>query len=376
MAVTNDIKVDLNKKSPLLDEEDLDSIDENSEGISDIKVNTNILREAEKETNLNIPSEYIPIKLVSNGRIKGIPSILHFRDYSVAESLDINTYSLEDKPKVIADVLTKMCYEHFDISDLPIQDVLYILYIIHATFISNTVSKTIYLDESLPEGTDKGQLDNEDNLEIVDIPITSLHFTYLGKDKDDKNLKTNIHIPFKIKDTKTNSEVEFKISTLKDSILAQNYCRNLFNDDLIKFSSIRKMVDEIQSIKDKDEKNKAMDRYLETNYDECNEYYKFKKRYSIMDAQLIQAQQLVSYNGEKLETLDKKWEIYSTEISSGLWSKYLSVVDSIIFGISNDVEVYSNKLQKKLKRNIGFQLSDFLSVDRPKDSDRYDVLFD
>ena len=71
----------------------------------------------EKEIKEDIPSNYIEINLVSNGRIKDTPTKLHFRCYSASDALDLNVDD-DEKTKAIVKVLTRLNYEHFDIGEL------------------------------------------------------------------------------------------------------------------------------------------------------------------------------------------------------------------------------------------------------------------
>lgn len=365
--MNDDINVDMNRKSIIVEEDD-DTLP--------FSIDSEKALKAEKETESNIPSRFIPIKLPSNGRIEGIPDTLHFRDYSASEALDINTPNEEDKPKAIANVLTEMCYEHFDVSLLPVQDVLYILYVLQATFISNSITKIIRLDESLEEGTDEGCLDNDSNLETIEIPISSLTMRYLGKDSDDKDIKPKIKVPFKIVDRKTGVTVKFKMSSLKDIVLANNYCKDYFSEKLMKFSSVRKSLSEINSVSNETQRNRLMNDYLDKNYELCKEYYSFTDEYSLTVAKIVQCLQIVEYDGNAVESIDDKWKIYQSEISASVWKMYNNVIEKYQFGLNNEVEVYSNKLNKKLVRSMTFQLSDFLSLDRHEDDDRYCVLFE
>ena len=63
--------------------------------------------EVEKELEKDIPSNYIEVKLISNGRIEGIPEVLHFRCYSASDALDLNVED-EDKPIAAQKALLSM----------------------------------------------------------------------------------------------------------------------------------------------------------------------------------------------------------------------------------------------------------------------------
>lgn len=330
------------------------------------KLNNDMVKETVDEIKSNIPSNFIEIRLPSNGAFEDIPRVLHFRNYCASESLDISMASDEDKPRIIADVLKGMCFEKFEISELPIQDILYILYYIQAKFINPIITKTILLDENEDY--------SEENSEEVEIPIHKLNCILFGKDSEDKDYEQQIKVPFSIKDTKDNHVIKFRFPTLKDSIIAQRYCKKHFADEFLKYNTIRKRINDIQEISNLTKRTEAESKFLEEHFSECEEFYEFQKRYNLEIAKIMQCLQIVGYDGNDFETLEEKWNCYTTQIPTSIWVKFNDISEKYQFGLDNNVEVYSNKLKKKLVRNVGFQLSDFLSVDEQKDDERYVVL--
>ena len=191
--------------------ENVNKINENTD---DGFIKEDIVKETEEELKEDIPSSFIEINLVSNGRIEGIPKKLHFRCYSASDAIDLNVGD-DYKVKAISKVLTRLNYENFDVSQLPIQDVLYILYKLHNAFISPKITKKVYIDDTIE---DEEKLNADENLEEVDIPISSMTYAYLGKDYDDNELERKIKVPFTIKDNATNNKVQFRYTILKDML--------------------------------------------------------------------------------------------------------------------------------------------------------------
>lgn len=335
-------------------------------------IKEDLVEETEKELKNDIPSNYIEVNLVSNGRIEGIPSKLHFRCYSASDALDLNVDD-DNKVKAITKVLTRLNYENFDIGKLPIQDVLFILYRLHGSFISKKITKKVYIDDTIK---DEKLLNADENLEEVDIPITSMVYAYLGKDYDDKDLEGKIKVPFVIRDKTTNESVTFKFTVLKDMLRAETYCKNYFKDEFIKYADIRSSLNKIHSINNEEKQDEMLDDYLDKNEDKVAEYFDFIMEYGKMVAKIIQAQTIVEYNGKKLESLNEQWEIYSNNVSYDIWKKYNDVVNKYPFGIKDDIDVYIPSLKKKVHRRVGFQFDDFIHVDRHEDSDRCVVEFD
>ncbi len=335
-------------------------------------IKEDLVEETEKELKEDIPSSYIEVNLVSNGRIEGIPSKLHFRCYSASDALDLNVDD-DNKIKAITKVLTRLSYENFDVGQLPIQDVLYILYRLHSSFISKKITKKVYIDDTIE---DEKSLNADENMEEVDIPITSMIYAYLGKDYDDKDLEGKIKVPFTIRDKSTNESVSFKFTVLKDMLRAETYCKNYFKDKFIEYADIRSALNKIHAIRDEAKQDKVLDDYLNENEDKVAEYYDFMVEYAKMVAKIIQAQTIVAYNGKELESLDEQWDVYSNKLSYDVWEKYNDVVNKYPFGIKDDIDVYIPSLKKKVHRRVGFQFDDFIHTDRHENSDRCTVEFD
>ena len=337
----------------------------------DSVIKEELVEETEKELKDDIPSNYIEINLVSNGKIEGIPTKLHFRCYSASDALDLNVDN-DNKLKAITKVLTRLNYENFDISELTIQDVLYILYKLHQNFISRKITKQVYIDDTIE---DEKLLNADENLEKVEIPITSMVYAYLGKDYNDNDLG-NIKIPFTIRDNTTKEFASFKFNVLKDMLRAETYCKNYFKDEFIKYADIRSSLNKINSIRDEEKQDKMFDEYLTENEDKVSEYYDFMIEYGKMVGKIIQAQTIVSYNGKELKSLDEKWDVYNNKLSYDMWEKYNDVVEKYPFGIKDDIDVYIPSLKKKVHRRVGFQFNDFVQIDRHEDINRCTVEFD
>ena len=343
-----------------------------NENIDDNFIKEDIVKETEEELKEDIPSSFIEINLVSNGRIEGIPNKLHFRCYSASDAIDLNVGD-DDKVKAVSKVLTRLNYENFDVSKLPIQDVLYILYKLHNAFISPKITKKVYIDDTIE---DEEKLNADENLEEVDIPISSIAYAYLGKDYDDNELERKIKVPFTIKDNATNNKVQFRYTILKDMLMAETYCRNYFKNEFIKFADIRSALNKIKSIRDEEKQDAMLDDYLNKNEEKVNEYYDFMRDYVKMVAKVVQCETIVSYNGKILETLDEKWDVYENKLSVSMWEIYSKTLEEFPFGINEEVDVFLPSKREMVHRRVGFQFDDFIHVDKSENSDRCTVEFD
>ena len=350
-------------------------VKENANKINDESndfIKEDIVKESEEELKKDIPSNFIEVNLVSNGRIKGVPKKLHFRCYSASDALDLNVAD-DEKIKAISKVLTRLNYEKFDISMLPSQDVLFILYRLHGAFISPKITKKIYIDDTIE---DEEKLNDDDNLEEVDIPISSMIYAYLGKDYNDNELERKIKVPFTIKDNASNDKVQFRYTILKDMLMAETYCRNYFKNEFVKFADIRSALYKIKSIRDEEKQDATLDKYLNEHEEEVNDYYDFMQEYVKMVAKVVQCECIVSYNDKVLESLDEKWDVYVNKLSVSMWESYNKVLEEFPFGISEEIDVFLPSKKEKVHRRVGFQLDDFVHIDKQENSDRCSVEFD
>ena len=341
-----------------------------------IKNETVVEKIVEKNESKNdIPSCYIEIKLPSNGKIKDCPKVLHFRDYTSSDIVDLNMKDDGDI-KTLSKVLSRMNYENYDVSNLVPEDLLYITYVLHSTFVSNTIEKTSYIDETLEEGTDVGKLDNKENIEYFDIPITSLKYRMLGYDDDGNKIDVKFKSPFKITDSMSGDVVGVRLSTIKDIQIATQYVKDKYEDDMIKFDDVKTEIERLQELKEN--RDEELNKYYAEHKDRVEEYYSFYKEFASMIAKVSSALRIVSYNDEiiKDDDIEEKLRLYSDCISSGVWEIYDSVKEKFSFGILAEQEVFSERLNKKITKTFQFQLDDFIPSNERKDIDRFTLSFD
>lgn len=325
------------------------------------------------KTQKEIPSCYIEIKLPSCGRIEDYPKVLHFRDYTSSDIVDLNIKDDGDI-KTLSKVLSRMNYENYDVANLVPEDLLYITYILHSTFVSNTIEKKDYIDDTLPDGTEEGHLDNKENIEIFEIPITSLQFIMLGYDKDGNKIDTKFKSPFTITDTRTNDKIGVRLSTIKDIQIATEYVKNKFEDELVKYDDVKNEMERLHNLKENREAE--TEKYYQKNKTKIEEYYSFYKEFVAMTTKIASALRIVSYNGNSIDDLEEKLRLYSDCISDGVWKMYDDVKEKFQFGICSEQEVFSERLNKKITKTFQFQLDDFIPSNDRKESDRFTMSFD
>lgn len=345
--------------------------EENEEDVKSTSVNEIKVENVKKED--DIPSCYIEIKLPSCGRIEDYPKVLHFRDYTSSDVVDLNIKDDGDI-KTLSKVLSRMNYENYDVSNLTPEDLLYITYVLHLNFVSPTIEKRDYIDDTLPEGTEEGCLDYKGNIEIFEIPIKSLKYRMLGYDDDGNKLDIKFKSPFTITDTRTKDKIGVRLPIIKDVQIAMNYVKEKYADEIIKYEDIRTEIERLHNLKEN--QDSESDKFYQNNKAKVEEYYDFYKEFVATTTKVASSLKIVSYNGKKIDDVDEKLRLYNEVISDGVWTMFDEVKSKFEFGILSEQEVYSDISHKKITKTFQFQLDDFLPSNDRKDTDRFTMSFD
>jgi len=332
-------------------------------------------KEVKKVENVvKIPNNYIPVTLPTLGRLSA-PKVLHFRDYTMNDALELNTLDEDDRFLALVSVLNNMCYEKFDCNDLHINELMVILLTIHATFISNRLEKDYYIDDELPQGSDEGQLNNPVNIASVELMINKLNVKSIDEDFTGKEVDIKFKEPFTLTDTITKSKFKFRLSRVGDLLVAQKECDILFEKEFARFKYLKKQIDALTHIKDLSERKAQLDKLIDDN-DDYSEYYKFIQHYNESYATLTQCQQLIAVDGVELETLQDKLLAYQNKVPKDSWSQYNEITNNYYFGLLEEQEFYSDVLQQSVTRRFLFQPSNFLPTFNTSNSGRFSVSFD
>lgn len=353
------------------------------DGINNIKpkeekefvIDESKVKEIKEKNDLSIPSEFIKVKLLSNGRIKGVPEVLHFRDFSSSEALDVTIASENNKIKKLIKVLSNMNYEKFDCSKLPEQDILMILIKIIGTFVTSNLERKVYIKLNLPSGTDKDCIDNEKNIDIVNVPFSQFDIQYLGTNDKDEIIEPQIKVPMSLTDCLTNTKYTFKIPSIEDIYIATDYVKDYYKEDLKKFTPFLSSIEEIKSSKSED-KDVKLKKFIIEHFEESEQYQELEEKITKTTAQMIQSLQLIAINDNELTTIKEKWDAFDS-LPNGLFKKYSNIVDTYKFGVKPEVKVFIPSLGHKEIRTFRLEIVDLLDqLNNTKESDRYNVDFE
>ena len=340
--------------------------------------------EAEPEVNVEqvkqkikqkIPNDYIPIKLESNGKLTA-PRILHFRDYTMDDALELNVHDPDDQLKALITVLNNMVFEEFDCSNLHVKELIQILYTIQGTFISSKIEKEYYVNLDLPEGTDEGQLDHPSNTHSIDINISKLKVQNIDETLDGKTREKKFSEPFTLTDTVKKTKMKFRLSRIGDLLFAKEYCDQKYETELFKYRPLKREIYKISQIKNKEDRVESLNKVITDNPDDYEEYMKFLNTYDKYYVRIIQALQVVSVNDVVCDTIEKQIEAYKTNISETLWQMYNSISVEYNFGLLDEYTFYSEEVGTNITRKFQFEFMDFLPNPDKDYSKRYTVQFD
>lgn len=356
----------MEKKNPLV----FDTPEETTKEQKDFKVTPEEVNEVEKEIKTsNVPPEFIKIKLLSNGKIEGIPEILHFRDFTSKEALEITTASEDTKYETICNVLTKTCYEGFEIKKLTEQDIIMIMLTITANFISPAVDKYIYIDPNKEEG-----LNDSSNLELVKVSLKGIEAQYLGTDENDNVINEKFKVPFTLKDSITGKSYKFKLPCVNDVILATKYVKDFYIDRIKELSSFSVKLESIRTNpKSTDEELAA---FTQKNFDDAMKYKELQEDIVKTTATMIQSLQIVAIDDKTFNEPSEQWKAYE-EVPDGLIKKYSEICDEYDFGIKPELKVYSPANKGPVVRPFRLEIDDFIdALNNREGSDRFDVAFE
>lgn len=291
----------------------------------------------------NIPAEYIPIKLDSIGKLSA-PKVLHFRNYSMSETIKLSTSRDLDLYENLIQCLNDMCYEDFDCSELTEQDMKSILLSIYGTWYDQYIrGMEYYIDE------DAKDLNNEKNVGKVNL--------HIQKDINTNPIPENFIEPIciTIKDT----TVGFKLSRFKDFIFVSEYLKEKFFDLERKFSDVAKKIKE------------ESDDLTYTEVKEYNQYLRIRKE-QFLD--MLSVQNLVRFNDIELKTVEQRIDYYK-KIPQNFWYALEKTLKTLKFGIDPEVTFTCPVTKKKLTRRFQFRLENFIPDNVHEELEEFEISF-
>lgn len=310
-----------------------------------------------------IPADYIPVKLSSMGRLNA-PAILHVRDYSGKDALELSLATQNSNVffRRLVDVLNNVVFEGFDCAYLHEFELEEILLNITGNFITPTLQgyPYPYTDEeynSMDDDRKKRIIKGQESL-TVDIPIGSIKTVPISADFFEPISITN----------KAGLEIQFRLPRINDYFVAEDYVEKKYAEQEQNFSYVEKIF-AIVNEEERDLKIAAIAR------ETLRDYQKYVSDRGLDYIAAKQSQLIVKYGPKVLDDPEEKIKLYS-EISMMYWKEYNRTCDNQLkFGVEHDVKMISPITKEEVTRRCQFRPMDYLSPDDTPNSGEYVVHF-
>lgn len=306
----------------------------------------------------DVPIGYIPVKFSSKDKLS--PPVLHFRNYSMSELLEIASSNDETQFEIlIYRVLNAMCFEKYDCAKLHIEQIKEIVLTVYANFWDNKlIHKPYYIDIT------REDIDNKDNIAYTDIPLQRLNIIDINDD---------FKFPFTIEDNKTKKRVKFTFPSCEHVFLAEQYVKDMFKDEEQKFMRLRSILNTVAKLNTKGDAEAASKIIYDVQEKEELEMYEHNR--SKMYLKVLQCQLLVAVDNKELTTLKDKYDAFCTDVDATTWMRYTKHVEkSGKFGIDSNYTFKHNDTE--ITRRFSFRLVDFIPAMEQETDTGYTILSD
>jgi len=299
---------------------------------------------SKKKENMIIDPEYeVIVKLSSIGKL-GLPAVLHVKDYSFDDTMLFAKANKDNESKIILSLIKSLVYEDIDLSKVTRQDAVEILMAIQGTYYTNVIDgKQYFINDKLEGET----LTAKENISTATIQINDIVTKPLDKEV---SLPINIH--------NKSFEVLFDYPRLMHDVKAREYIENKFAAEDNEFALVMQKRNRKEA---SPEEIKRLEEYEDNKF---NEYIK-----------VVTAQQILSYNGIKPESIDDQLKmLHKIPVSVlGLLSKILS--ERFKFGVQEEVSFIDNITEKRITRRFDFRYTDFIQALEQRNESKFDVSF-
>lgn len=326
----------------------------------DDKVDPEVFEKA-VEAPVDIPSNYIKIKLSSCGKLSA-PPILHFRNYTMSETIELASLDMDNYDRSMIAVLNSMVFEDFDCGNLHKAEVVEILLNIHAAFWGDVLENPrlrYYVDESLEDP----EKNHKSNISVATIPIKNIKT---------KEIMERFKEPFYLESPDKKIKVGFKFPRLKNSIIANRYIDTMFAAEEKKFGEIKYALEW-------NRKNPERPRFVDWSQLKPFEEYRKKRAKHLL--KVYQTQLVHSINGKvydctKAEDIKLLLDALNT-IAAPIWENCTKKLkNELHFGVNPEVEFECSITHKKITRRFEFRELDFIPSVDEKRNEEYTLLFD
>jgi hypothetical protein len=290
------------------------------------------------------PAGYIPVRLTgSRGRLSA-PAMLHFRNYTFAEAIELAEMRPENADATFSRILTQMCWEKFPCEMLHREEAKEILLNVYATWWGKTLDVFYY-------AVDENKALSPENRSVASIPLTAIKID---------ELPVEFSEPIMIEDSIAHQRVGFVLPRLINDIAAQEYINAKYAETDASFSDVRVAI----RMSDRDGTP------LNVGSDRLEAYEDNERRKRSEEIEVLCALQLFSVDGRVLLDLDEKLDALQHRLPANFFSVYSAErKKSLRFGVNELVTFACSITHQPIARRFPFRLANLVpTMDRSGDT--------
>ena len=331
-------------------------------------------QEVQRAKNLaSVPPGYIEVALSTKGRV-GAPAIVHVRNFTVGELLELSLTTDTDLPRRLIAALNKAIYEDTDVANWHESEIEELLIYIYAEFYKSTLDSVEFplLEEDyefVKNGPD-GEQRCKDLREHKWVPRTSIT---LLRDIDPYEVSDDYSPEITIKNKKTGFYVTFSYIKYGDRLLVKDWLDKVYRDEEKQFDALVETLKHNSSVADPA-------RRLPVDPAEKEAYSDFVAKKLGTLTEVSRLISVVNYNGQDVSKMDvdEKYKLLSQDarIDYGMIAKLAARQDKQPFGLKPFIHMINPLTNEPCVRRFSFRILSILQAMQLSGSDEYDDGFD
>ena len=331
-------------------------------------------QEVQRAKNLaSVPPGYIEVALSTKGRV-GAPAIVHVRNFTVGELLELSLTTDTDLPRRLIAALNKAIYEDTDVANWHESEIEELLIYIYAEFYKGTLDSVEFplLEEDyefVKNGPD-GEQRCKDLREHKWVPRTSIT---LLRDIDPYEVSDDYSPEITIKNKKTGFYVTFSYIKYGDRLLVKDWLDKVYRDEEKQFDALVETLKHNSSVADPA-------RRLPVDPAEKEAYSDFVAKKLGTLTEVSRLISVVNYNGQDVSKMnvDEKYKLLSQDarIDYGMIAKLAARQDKQPFGLKPFIHMINPLTNEPCVRRFSFRILSILQAMQLSGSDEYDDGFD
>ena len=341
--------------------------------LEDQMLNT-LNQEVQRAKNLaSVPPGYIEVALSTKGRV-GAPAIVHVRNFTVGELLELSLTTDTDLPRRLIAALNKAIYEDTDVANWHESEIEELLIYIYAEFYKSTLDSVEFplLEEDyefVKNGPD-GEQRCKDLREHKWVPRTSIT---LLRDIDPYEVSDDYSPEITIKNKKTGFYVTFSYIKYGDRLLVKDWLDKVYRDEEKQFDALVETLKYNSSVTDPAKR-------LPVDPAEKEAYSDFVAKKLGTLTEVSRLISVVNYNGQDVSKMnvDEKYKLLSQDarIDYGMIAKLAARQDKQPFGLKPFIHMINPLTNEPCVRRFSFRILSILQAMQLSGSDEYDDGFD